>query len=629
MGADVPVVGLVETDGVDSRSCPGTVCWRKAGRIADPDVEVEARVRHSLRARQLGWPACRTAPARGMVRATQPNRCAVEEAEEFDLREYARVLRRRAWVILLSIIVVGGLAAGLSLMQTKVYSASAEVLIPQQNAISQLNDNSSNAQPNPQYLQRNIDNAQKFAQSDVVKNRAAKDLGFRPSVKVSSSSDVDVLTFHASSPDPSRAAKVANAYAKAYIDASRQQQIDNDEALGRGLSERIGALQQQQAKLPPGSSQAATIAAQIASLQQQQSTLQAASQLSSSGGGEVINAANVPNIPSSPKVIRNGLLGVAVGLLLGIGLAFLLDRLDDSIKSKHDIEAASAPVPLLGLIPEVGGWRNKTETHVITLESPQSIPAESYRTLRTSVQFLGLERQLRIVGITSPNAGEGKTATLANLAVSAATSGLRVVMVSCDLRRPRLRHFFGVPNDVGFSSVLLGEASLDEALQPIEGQPRMRILTSGPVPPNPAELLALSRAGQVVQSLARVADLVLVDCPPLLPVTDPLLISRYVDGMLVVSRARRTNKRDLHRGLELLGQVDAPVIGTILNAVPAKGGYGYSYGYGYGSTSYAYSYAPNGKAREAAEAAEANGDRRRWGSRRRAAADEVEEEVPG
>jgi capsular exopolysaccharide synthesis family protein len=503
---------------------------------------------------------------------------------EFDVREYLRVLTRRKWTLLGTIVATVALALTYSFAQTPVYTAKADVLVPQQSAIAQASGQ--NTQLNPAYLQRNIDNAQRFAASDVVKAAARKKLGYAASASVSASADADVLTFHATSTRRARASTVADAYALAYIEADQQRQITAYVSQANVVGKQIEDLQNQQADMKAGTPEFTRVANLIVSLQQTQSTLQAASQLSSgSAGAALINQAKMPVYPSSPKKTENALIGLAIGLLLGVGLAFLVDRLDDSIKSKHDIDEISNGIPLVGLIPEVPGWRDRDDAHVITLESPQSVPAEAYRTLRTSVQFLGIEQPLTVVGVTSPNQGEGKTTTLANLAVSAAKAGLRVVIVCCDLRRPRIHTFFGQSNEIGLTSVLLGEASLDDAVQDIDEQPRLRLLASGPIPPNPAELLNVSRVEQVLQSLARTSDLVLIDCPPVIPVTDSLLISRMVDGMLVVGHARRTHKRELQRALELFGQIDGRVVGTILNAVPSRGGYGYGYGYG---SSYTY-----------------------------------------
>ena len=159
-------------------------------------------------------------------------------------------------------------------------------------------------------------------------------------------------------------------------------------------------------------------------------------------------------------------------------------------------------------------------------------------------------------------------------------------MVDCDLRRPRIESFFGLPNEVGFTNVLVGDASLSEAVQRIPGEPRLAILPAGPPPPNPSELLSTKRTADVLSSLKEEADYVLVDSPPVLPVSDSIVIAGIVDATIIVVTANSTTKRQAQRALEQLQQVDAPIIGAVLNAVGrGAGGYGYSYGYSYGYTS--------------------------------------------
>jgi tyrosine-protein kinase len=187
---------------------------------------------------------------------------------------------------------------------------------------------------------------------------------------------------------------------------------------------------------------------------------------------------------------------------------------------------------------------------------------------------------MRTVQITSPSAAEGKTTTLTNLAVALASAGQRVVMVDCDLRRPRLHQFFRLPNEVGFTSVLLGELPLREAVQQV-GKGDIVMLASGPLPPNPSELLSSQRTVQVLAALQAEADVVLIDSPPVLPVTDAAVLSARVDATLLVTRAGTTTRKQLTRSVELLRQVDAPLVGTVFNSVSGSDAYGYAYNYRY------------------------------------------------
>jgi non-specific protein-tyrosine kinase len=214
------------------------------------------------------------------------------------------------------------------------------------------------------------------------------------------------------------------------------------------------------------------------------------------------------------------------------------------------------------------------------VEAPTSSASEAYRSLRTAIGFIGLDKPLRVIQVTSPSAAEGKTTTIANLAVALANVGKKVVVVDCDLRRPRIHTFFGIPNEVGFTSVLLGEVPLANAAQAV-GRRHLMLLASGQLPPNPSELLSSTRTAQVLATLQAEADVVLVDSPPVLPVTDSAVLSAHVDATLLVIRAGVTTRRQLTRAVEVLEQVAAPLVGTVLNGVTADEGYGYTYNYGY------------------------------------------------
>jgi non-specific protein-tyrosine kinase len=189
-----------------------------------------------------------------------------------------------------------------------------------------------------------------------------------------------------------------------------------------------------------------------------------------------------------------------------------------------------------------------------------------------------MDEPIHCLQVTSASAAEGKTTTIANLAVVLARAGERqVVVVDCDLRRPRLHEFFDLPNVVGFTSVMLGEVPLSRALQSIDAEKGISVLTSGPVPSHPSELLASRRSGEVLAALRSEGALVLIDTPPVLPVTDALVVSRWADAILLVSAAGITTKKQVHRALELLNQVEAPLVGSVMNQAPTDGsGYGYA-----------------------------------------------------
>jgi succinoglycan biosynthesis transport protein ExoP len=233
----------------------------------------------------------------------------------------------------------------------------------------------------------------------------------------------------------------------------------------------------------------------------------------------------------------------------------------------------------------VPAWRREQRV-VVVVTDPTSPAAESYRSLRTSLQFARQEGQFRTIVVTSPGVSEGKTATLANLGVVFAQAGERVVLVSCDLRRPRIGSFFEIDEQDGLTSVLIGQRTLQQVLLPVPGHDRLTLLPAGPIPPNPAELLDSDRAAEVFASLRERFDLVLIDSPPVLPVTDAAILSRHADATLMLAAAGQTRRGDLHRAVEKLDQVGATILGLVLNKVSRQTGRSYGYGYGYGYKPY-------------------------------------------
>jgi succinoglycan biosynthesis transport protein ExoP len=499
-------------------------------------------------------------------------------------------------VIALSVAVVLGVALVVSYLQTPRYAATAKLLLKQRSADS-LFESSAQAYVDPG---RSVDTEIEVIKTDPVKDLVRQKIGSAPSVQVSPVGETDLVTIRAESTEAPRAAEVANAYATAYIDYRRKQAFDELSAASEEVQTKITEIQQQidslgstTANLPacvnPATtpdactqrtaaeatvnSRRTTLISQLGLFQQRLDQLQVDSALAR-GSAQLVTPASTPAEPFEPTPVRNAVLAIVLGLMLGVGLAFLVDYLDDSIKGKEEFERAVPGVGVIGLIPLVSDWKAKEQGRVVSITEPTSPAAEAYRILRTSIQFLGIERQVRVIQVTSASAQEGKTTTLANLAVAFASSGLRTVAVCCDLRRPRLHQFFGVDNAVGFTSVLLGNVALSKALQPVPNQERLLLLASGPLPPNPAELLSSSRTADLFRNLASQADIVLIDSPPVLPVTDSLVLSQRVDSTLLVSSARTTTRKAAARAAEMLQQVNAPLVGAVLNGVTEEGGYG-------------------------------------------------------
>jgi non-specific protein-tyrosine kinase len=289
----------------------------------------------------------------------------------------------------------------------------------------------------------------------------------------------------------------------------------------------------------------------------------------------VVEPAIVPTKPVKPNIPLYTFLGVLLGLLLGVGLAFVLELFDNSIKTQDDVGEALA-LPTLGLIPRL---QRKERTRVLVASAfPTSPVAEGFRTLRTNLRYASVGKPLKTLLITSAEPGTGKTSTVANLGVVCAQAGLRVILVDGDLRRPALHRPFDLEGTLGLTDLLVNDIeNVDECLLATE-TPNLRLMASGKVPFNPAELLGSQRMRELLAELDNRADLVILDAPPALAVTDAAVLAPEVDGILIVVSAGKTRHEQAQHALESLRQVGANVVGVILNAVPVpRGSYYYSY----------------------------------------------------
>jgi polysaccharide biosynthesis transport protein len=290
----------------------------------------------------------------------------------------------------------------------------------------------------------------------------------------------------------------------------------------------------------------------------------------------ILSPAQVPTVPSSPNILRNLAAGLLLGLLLGIAVAIVRRLLDTKIRSEADLELVSS-VPVLGVVP----FDSDAEAHpVVIRDDPLSVRAEAVRRLRTNLQFVEAAEQSRSVVVTSSIPGEGKTTAALNLAASLSDAGLNVVLVDADLRRPSLARYVGIDGSVGLTTVLIGEANLDDVLQPW-GDSSLRVLPSGQVPPNPSELLGSGAMSDLLDQLTARFDMVLLDSPPVLPVTDSAILGRLAGTTLVVVGADRLHKSQLHGALDSLTTAGVHVSGIVLNKVAPHNFGPYEYGYNY------------------------------------------------
>jgi capsular exopolysaccharide synthesis family protein len=292
----------------------------------------------------------------------------------------------------------------------------------------------------------------------------------------------------------------------------------------------------------------------------------------------VITPAGESDSPISPKTERNTALGLVIGLLAGLVVVFGRDRYNNKVRNEEEL-AEVTDAPVLAAVPSDELLKKQG---LINFGSGATLAAEAYRKLRTNLSFTSVDNPSRRIVVTSALAAEGKTTTAMNLAAALAETGKRVVLVDADLRRPQVYHRTGGMGDIGLTNYLKGDGSMADLLQPSEVS-GLQILASGPQPPNPAELLGSKKAGQGIENLSAMFDYVIIDSPPLLPVTDAAVLAQWADGVVLVARANQSRIPDVAACIEQLEAVQAKLIGVVLTDVPTRGG-AYKYGYYYSST---------------------------------------------
>jgi capsular exopolysaccharide synthesis family protein len=491
-----------------------------------------------------------------------------------DLRDYGRVVVRRWRLILACMAVAVALAVVWTMTQTPVYTATAEMLVK-----SPLGTATVGA-ITPQPLV--IENEQQIVDSLKVAERAAPDVpGGMDAVTllkhldVTAVKDADVLQVHFEDTDPEVAQKGAEAFANAYLAYST--------ATAQGIIDGQAAPFKQTLATLTGPGNVAQRAQLQARIQQIEST--------PIDPGQVLLEASLPTSPTSPNLLLNLLLAAIVGAFIGLIAAFVRERMDDRLRGRADLETTIG-APVITMIPEVPSWRDKESAHLVTLQAPRSPAAEAYRTLRTSILVAAAERGYKTLMVVSAIAGEGKSTTAANLAVVLAQADKRVVLISADLRRPRLNDFFGLPaNDRGLSEVLEGDRKAWEALRSGKVD-NLWVMSSGKVSDQPTELLQSETMRELLANQREVVDFIIVDCPPVLAVADALVVAPMADAVLYVANEQATPRGAVIAARAQLDQVGANILGSVLNNVEAKGT-GYAY---YGQYVYAQQAPSNGHA---------------------------------
>jgi capsular exopolysaccharide synthesis family protein len=278
----------------------------------------------------------------------------------------------------------------------------------------------------------------------------------------------------------------------------------------------------------------------------------------------------LPLGPVSPRPVLNTVISVILALLLATGVAFLWEKLDDRVRTPEDVEKV-AGLPTIGTIARMPSQRGRKDFYYLaTLLYPRSVAAEAFRTIRTNLEFASLDSPLRTITVTSSVPGEGKSVVSGNIAVVFAQAGRRTILVDADLRRPGLHTLFSLPNDVGLTDMVLSDVmTLANVAQHTE-EPNLWVVTSGPVPANPAELLGSQRMGVILQRILAEADLVILDTPPVGVVTDGVLVAARSDSTLLVVSPDRSSERAVRRARDALAHVNAHVVGAVLNNVSAR-----------------------------------------------------------
>ncbi|MEU8038128.1 polysaccharide biosynthesis tyrosine autokinase [Streptosporangium sp. NPDC049078] len=286
----------------------------------------------------------------------------------------------------------------------------------------------------------------------------------------------------------------------------------------------------------------------------------------------IVDKADVPREPVSPRPLVNLAVAVLIALLATMAVIILRDRLDTTLTSPEALREASGS-SVLGVI----GYERDARHHPLILrDRGRSSRSEAFRALRTNLQFIGVDRQPKSLVVTSCLPGEGKSSTSANLAITLAQAGWRVILVDGDLRRPSIPSYLGIEGATGLTDVLIDKARLNEVIQ-VWGDAGLSVLPSGQIPPNPSELLGSNGMRQVLAQLTGTYDMVIIDAPPLLPVTDAATITALCDGALLVARYGKTRREHMARASELLASINARVVGGVLNFVPVRSGMYYGY----------------------------------------------------
>ncbi len=492
-----------------------------------------------------------------------------------ELRDYLHVIRARRWVIIQAVLIVTVTALVASLLQAPTYEGEAKVLITERDTGSALLGSAitefSGAPERGLQTQVQLMQVRPIAQETVrVLGLQTKPDALLERVSVSAVGQTNIVRIVATDGDPQMAVAIANQMAEGFVDWSKAARRESIALAVDEVETRLEDAQDQvlelgrritaEGRTDELDAELSIVVGLYTTLAENLETLRIQQQLET-GAGRVVSPAVVNETPVAPNPVRNGVLGLAVGLVFGLGMAFLYEYLDNTIKSTEEAEKLFG-APVLGMIP-LEKFEKGEQRRLTIVQHPGSPAAEAYRVLRNSLDFINFEHDIKTLLVTSAAPGEGKSTVAANLAASLAQAGKKVALVSCDFRRPTTETFFGVQNMIGLSDVLLGAHSMKAALQR-PGDEHLLVMTSGKMPPNPSELLGSQKMKDLLAELGEWADWIILDTPPLLAVADPAAVARWADGALIITRAGVSTREAAVKGVEMLEKVGSRVLGSVV-----------------------------------------------------------------
>lgn len=478
------------------------------------------------------------------------------------------------------LLTVTGTALVVSLLQTPEYEAQSQVLVTEQNAGTTLLGSTqmqSSSQEREFQTQVGVLQSRPIVEQVITTlelDTTATDLLKR--VAFLTESGTNIATIEVTDTSPERAADIANAFAESYVAWSRDMRRASIRAAVDDVEARLSDTQQDIVRLEAQAGSSVTADEQVsleaakslyATLSEQLVQLQINEQLETGPGSILATAAPDPD-PVSPKPARDGVVGLVLGLVLGLGAAIVAENLDNTVKSADEAEHLYG-APVLGQITRTAPGKDDAPD-LSVFKQPDGGIAESYRVLRNGLDFVNFEHDVKVLLVTSAVAQEGKSTVAANLAGVLAQAGKKTVLVECDFRRPTVGKFFGLRENVGLSDVLTGTFDAAYVLQRPESLKNLWVLTAGQMPPNPSELLGSASMKRLFDQLAEWADWIIVDAAPLLSVADTSAVARWADGVLMVTAGGFTTRDMAKASREMLQSVGARLIGIVVRGVKER-----------------------------------------------------------